>query len=138
VRKVAAQSNSGQLLRLEKTIPLPDVKGRIDHLSVDVKGPRLFVAALGNNTVEVIDLKVARRTNSIKGLEEPQGILYVASANRLYVANRKDGSLRIYDGGSLKLMKSIAYGGDADNVRFEGATNHVFVGMGTARWEKLI
>jgi hypothetical protein len=43
-------------LRLEKTILLPDVQGRIDHLSLDVKNQRLFVAALGNNTVEVVDV----------------------------------------------------------------------------------
>jgi hypothetical protein len=126
--RAVAQSNPVRLLRLEKTISLPDVEGRIDHLSVDVKGERLFLAALGNNTVEVIDLKTAKRMNTIRGLEEPQGLLYVASTNRVYVANRKDGSLHIYDADSLKLVKSIPYGEDADNVRFDAAASHVFVG----------
>src|SRR5512132_3360050 len=87
-----------QPLTLEKTIPLPGVQGRIDHLSIDLAGQRLFVAALGNDTVEVVDLKQGKAGHRITGLAEPQGVLYVPSANRLYVANGKDGSLRIYDG----------------------------------------
>src|SRR5919197_1132431 len=86
-----AQSN--EPLRLEKTIPLPDVQGRIDHMSVDVKNHRLFMAALGNNTVEVIDIKNGTRIHTISGLREPQGVLYLSDVNRLYVANRDDGTL---------------------------------------------
>src|SRR5438034_3241387 len=73
---VGAQSTDP--LKLEKEIELPDVQGRIDHMSMDVKGQRLFVSALGNNTLEVIDLKAGKRTNTISGLGEPQGALYVA------------------------------------------------------------
>jgi YVTN family beta-propeller protein len=71
---VKAQAN--EPLKLEKTIQLPDVQGRIDHMSIDVKGQRLFVSALGNNTVEVIDLKAGKRANTIPGLKEPQGVLF--------------------------------------------------------------
>ena len=66
-----AWAQAAQPLRLETTIELPDVQGRIDHLSVDVKGQRLFVSALGNNTVEVIDLKAGKRVKTITGLQEP-------------------------------------------------------------------
>ena len=89
-----AWAQTAQPLRLETTIELPDVQGRIDHLSVDVKGQRLFVSALGNNTVEVIDLKAGKRLQTISGLQEPQGVLYVPAIDRLYVANAKDGSVR--------------------------------------------
>jgi hypothetical protein len=64
-----AWGQAPQLLRLEKTIDLPEVQGRIDHLSVDVKGQRQFVSALGNNTVEVIDIKVGKRIKTIGGLQ---------------------------------------------------------------------
>src|SRR5437867_11364997 len=73
-------------LRLERKIELPDVQGRIDHMSVDLRTGRLFMAALGNDTVEVIDLKVAKRVQTIRGLAEPQGILFAPDANRLLVA----------------------------------------------------
>src|ERR1051325_9090464 len=87
-------------LKLVGNIPMPEVRGRIDHLSVDVKGQRLFVSALGNNTVEVIDVKSGKRVKTISGLKEPQGALYVADSDRIYVANGDDGSVRIFDGSS--------------------------------------
>jgi hypothetical protein len=72
-------------LKLEQTIELPDVQGRIDHMSIDIAGQRLFVSALGNNTVEVVDLKAGKRAHTISGLKEPQGALYIADKNRLFV-----------------------------------------------------
>jgi DNA-binding beta-propeller fold protein YncE len=124
----AAQSNAP--LRLEKTIPLPDVQGRIDHMSIDVKNQRFFMAALGNNTVEVIDVKRGKREHTITGLHEPQGVLYLPDVNRLYVANGEDGSLRIFDGASYAPVKTVKLGEDADNVRFDAEKKHVYVGYG--------
>jgi DNA-binding beta-propeller fold protein YncE len=125
-----AWGQATQPLRLEKTIELPEVQGRIDHLSVDVNGQRLFVSALGNNTVEVIDLKVGKRLKTISGLQEPQGVLYVPAADRLYVANAKDGSVRIFDGSSYTALKTLDYGDDADNLRYDASRKRVYVGYG--------
>lgn len=118
-------------LHLERTIELPGVQGRIDHMSLDLPGQRLFIAALGNNTVEVVDLKAGKRVNTISGLKEPQGVLYVPTADRLYVANGEDGSVRIFDGTSLKLLKTIEYGDDADNLRYDSSKQHIYVGYGS-------
>jgi DNA-binding beta-propeller fold protein YncE len=120
-----------QPLRLEKTIELPDVQGRIDHMSIDVKGDRLFVSALGNNTLEVIDLKAANRAKTIGQLKEPQGVVYVPETDRLYVANGNDGSVRIFDGSSYAPLKSLDYGDDADNVRYDAARKRIYVGYGS-------
>ena len=125
---VNAQAN--EPLKLEKTIQLPDVQGRIDHMSIDVKGQRLFVSALGNNTVEVIDLKAGKLANTITGLKEPQGVLFVADNGRLFVASSKDGTVKMFDGTSLKLLKTIEYGDDADNLRFDSSRQRVYVGYG--------
>src|SRR5258708_29307404 len=86
----SAWGQASQPLRLEKTVELPDVQGRIDHLSADVKGGRLFVSALGNNTVEVIDTKAGKRAQTIAGLQDPHGVLYVPAVHLLYVANSKE------------------------------------------------
>src|SRR5262245_32992299 len=118
-------------LSLERTIELPGVQGRIDHMSLDTKGERLFVAALGNNTVEVVDLKAGKRANTISGLRDPQGVLYLPLNNRLYVANGEDGSVRIFDGTSLKQLKTIDYGDDADNLRYDSGRKHIYVGYGS-------
>jgi len=120
-----------QLMRLEKTIELPDVQGRIDHLSIDLKSERLFASALGNNTLEVIDLKSGKRVKTIGELKEPQGVLYVPDLNRLYVANGEDGSVRIFDATTYAPLKSVNYGEDADNLRYDAAHKHIYVGYGS-------
>jgi YVTN family beta-propeller protein len=122
---------ANQPLRLENTIELPDVQGRIDHMSVDVKGARLFVSALVNNTVEVIDTKLGKRIKTVVGLQEPQGVFYVPVVDRLYVANSKDGSVRIFDGSSYALLKTLDYGDDADNLRYDSGHKRVYVGYGS-------
>jgi len=126
----SAWGQASQPLRLEKTVELPDVQGRIDHLSADVKGGRLFVSALGNNTVEVIDTKAGKRVKTIGGLQEPQGVLYVPTVDRLYVANSKDGSVRIFDGSSYAPLKALDYGDDADNLRYDSDHKRIYIGYG--------
>ena len=126
-----AWGQASQPLRMEKTIELPEVQGRIDHLSVDVKGQRLFVSALGNNTVEVIDIKAGKRLKTISGLQEPQGVLYVPAADRLYVANAKDGSIWIFDGSSYAPLMTLDFGDDADNLRYDSGRKRTYVGYGS-------
>jgi len=125
-----AAPQSSPPLRLRKTIPLPDVQGRIDHMSLDASNGRLFVAALGNNTVEVIDIEKGERIHTIPNLREPQGVLYLPDNNRLYVANGEDGTLRLFDGLSYKPLKTVKLGNDADNLRFDVKGKHVYVGYG--------
>lgn len=105
-------------LKLVQTIPLPGVEGRIDHMSVDVQGKRLFMAALGNQTVEVLDLAAGKRLQSIAGLENPEGLVYVPQTNLLFVAAGAQG-LNVYDGRSLKLLRSVSPVEGNDNVRYD-------------------
>jgi DNA-binding beta-propeller fold protein YncE len=74
-------------LRWVQTIPLPGVGGRIDHFGADAKSRRLFVSALGNHTLEVLDLATSRRVKSIGGLKEPQGVVYVPQTRSIFVAD---------------------------------------------------
>jgi YVTN family beta-propeller protein len=126
-----ARSQSTSPLRLEKTIPLPGVKGRIDHLAFDADNQRLFVAALGNNTVEVIDVQSGTRVRTIDGLAEPQGVIYEPEKKRLWIANGSDGTVRIFDALSYQPLRRIELGDDADNVRRDAAAHRVFVGYGS-------
>ena len=119
------------LLDLNKAIRLPGVEGRIDHMAADVAGQRLFMAALGNNTVEVIDLKAGNAVQSLSGFAEPQGIVYIPEFDRLFVANGADGTCRILDGHSFKTIRSVDVGDDADNVRYDEAAKKIYVGYGS-------
>jgi DNA-binding beta-propeller fold protein YncE len=124
-----AQDSAGAL-KLEKNIPLEGVKGRIDHMAADVRGQRLFVAALGNNTVEVVDLKAGKKSESLSGFAEPQGIAYVPEFDKLFVANGSDGTCRVLDGHSLKTAATVSVGDDADNVRYDEKAKQIYVGYG--------
>jgi DNA-binding beta-propeller fold protein YncE len=117
-------------LELVATIPMPAVKGRIDHLAIDLKRRRLFVAALGNNTVEVLDVEHNRHEKSVPGFREPQGVLFLPELNRLYVTNGSGDRVDIFDGASLAPIKRIAKLDDADNVRYDAAQSKVVVGYG--------
>lgn len=128
---VAAQNSARDVLplQLEEQIPVPSVAGRIDHFSADAKRKRLFVSALGNNSLEVIDVFAGRVIHSIKGLAQPQGALYVPAVDKLYVANAEDGKVRVYDGATYTLRKTIDFGTDPDNMRYDEASKRVYVGF---------
>lgn len=117
-------------LRLVQTIPLPSVKGRMDHLGVDIKGKRLFAAALDNNTVEVIDLKVGKRVFSIPGQSKPQGIFYSTDFKKLFVANGTGGTCKIYTGDKFKLIDNLSLGDNPNHVGYDPATKYLYVGIG--------
>lgn len=127
---VRAQAEEPTLLRLVQSIPLPNVEGRIDHMAVDIRGQRLFIAALGNNTVEVLDLRAGKRIRSITGLHEPQGVGFIPEFNKLFIANGKGGDCDLFDGALFKLIKSVKFSDDADNIRYDAAAHRVYVGYG--------
>src|SRR5881296_3241300 len=101
--------------QLKQTISLPGVEGRIDHFALDAAGERLFVCALGNNAVEVLDLRKGERIRSITGLGAPQGIVYIPELDRMFVANDNGGIFKIYDGKSLQQISELNFKDDADN-----------------------
>jgi DNA-binding beta-propeller fold protein YncE len=112
------------------TIALPHVEGRIDHLAFDGAGRRLFVAALGNNTVEVIDLRTGRDVKSLPGFREPQGIAVAAGAKQVAVANGQGEGLQLIGAADLRFGPTVRLGDDADNVRYDAGARRLYVGYG--------
>ncbi len=128
-----AAGQESQPLSLESHIALPNVKGRIDHFSVDVKGQRLFVAAVDNHTLEVVDLKSGQHVHTISDLAEPQGVFYDASTNRLFVACGLDGVTKIFDGTTFQVLATVKFPDDADNIRYDARSKGVIVGYAGAK-----
>jgi len=118
-------------LTITQTIPLPGVEGRIDHFAFDPAGQRLFVCALGNNSVEIIDLRKGARIHSISGLGSPQGVAYIPDLDRIFVANDQGGVCQIYDGKSYERLATINLADDADNVRYDASAKRIYVGYGS-------
>src|SRR5438445_3478561 len=128
---VVAQTAPGPPLVVEAKIPLGDVSGRIDHLSIDMKRQRLFVAELGNNSLGVVDLAAGKVLRRIDGLSEPQGVAYVPFTDSIFVANAGDGSVRVLRGDDLAPVGRVELGDDADNVRVDARRNRGRVGYRT-------
>jgi YVTN family beta-propeller protein len=118
-------------LLLEATIPLPNVSGRIDHLAIDLAGNRLFVAELGNNTLDVIDLTAQKVLHRISALAEPQGVGYLSGLGLIVVAAGGDGKVHFFSGADFSPRGVIPLSDDADNVRVDPQNGHVLVGFGT-------
>ena len=128
---LAVAESGDARIKLTQTIPLPGVEGRIDHFAFDAAGDRLFVCALGNNTVEVLDLRKGQRIHSITGLGSPQGIAYIPELDRIFVANDKGGVCKIYDGKSFQQLDELNLKDDADNVRYDDTAKKIYVGYGS-------
>jgi DNA-binding beta-propeller fold protein YncE len=131
---LCALSGSGRatdFLVLDKTIALKNVAGRIDHMAVDLGRKRLFVAELGNGTLDVIDLTSETVLRRIEGLKEPQGVGYAPAADILAVASARDGSVRLFRGADLSPAGTVNLGDDADNIRLDQRTGNLVVGYGS-------
>jgi YVTN family beta-propeller protein len=124
-------SAAGPALILERRIPLANVKGRIDHMAVDLERKRLLVAELGNDSVDVIDLTSAKVIHRIKVLKEPQGVAYLAGPDLILVANAGDGSVEMYRADNWAPVETISLGDDADNIRIDPRTGQALVGYGS-------
>lgn len=127
----ACPARAADFYQTDKPVRLDNVNGRIDHLAVDVAGHRLFVAELGNNTLDVIDTQAGKVLQRIDGLPSPQGVAYLPDLKRLAVACGGDGSLRLFDE-HLKPIKQIDLQEDADNIRYDAAAQRLYVGHASA------
>jgi DNA-binding beta-propeller fold protein YncE len=129
----AAQAPTRELapLQLIQKIPVPGVAGRIDHFTAFPKRRLLIFAALGNNSMEIVNTFQAKVVQSITGLDEPQGVLYVPGLDKIFVANAGNGVVKVYDGKTYALHKSIELGAesDTDNLRWDEDSKRVFVGI---------
>lgn len=130
ITSAASARAEDKALQLETKILLGDVRGRIDHMAVDVKRQRLFVAELGNDSIGIVDLANRSMISTIAGLNEPQGIGYEPATDTIYVASAGDGSVTLYEASAYKPAGRIELGSDADNVRIDAAANRVIVGYG--------
>ena len=127
----AAEANSRSApLRLIATISLPRVHGRIDHLSVDVPGRRLFISALGNHTIEVVDIRGDKWRQSVSGVTQPQGEYYVPDLQKLFTADGLGGEVKVSRGSDLQLLTTVKLALGPDAEAYDPVTQLLYVGYG--------
>lgn len=117
-------------LHLVRTIELPNVKGRIDHMALDAAAKRLFIAEYGNGSVDDLDLSTGKVVGRISGLNEPQGVAWIPQVQEIAVASG-DGLVTFYRSSDLQKVATIALGADADNVRIDSRNGNLLVGYGS-------
>ena len=122
-----ARAQPPEPLKQVATIALPNVTGRIDHLAFDAESRRLFVAALGNNTVEILDAASSAHLKSLPGFREPQGIAVARDFGAVAVANGDTGTLQLLDAQTFATRWTVEIGGDADNVRYDAVAKQLYV-----------
>ena len=123
-----AQRNAG--LKLQRTIDLPGVAGKFDHFAIDEDGNRLFAAATGNKSVQIVNLATNKRAGVLEGLGKPHGLAWIPATHRLFVADGGKANLDVYEGEPLKLVKEIELSEDADDMVYDPATKLLYVGHG--------
>ncbi len=122
----------------EATIPLPSTRGRIDHIAVDLRRNRLFVAELGNDTVDVVDLAKKAVVHRIKGLKEPQGVGYAPQAGVLAIAIAGDGSVHLFKGEDLTPLGVARLGDERTISDWSQQPGNSWSAMGAAGWRHWI
>jgi DNA-binding beta-propeller fold protein YncE len=127
-----AQEREAPPVREVQEIPLPGVQGRLDHFTIDAKRKRVIFSGLGNNSVQIVDVFAGRMIHQIDGLAEPQGTLYLAEWDKLFVANSANGHVDVYDGNKFTLLDTIDFGegSDPDNLRYDPVAKKIYLGYG--------
>lgn len=121
---------AGPPLVLERIITLADVRGRIDHMAIDLARRRLIVAELGNNSVDVVDLASGKVLHRIGGQQEPQGVAYAERGDVILIAQGGDGSVRFFDAAGFAPTGSISLTDDADNIHLDPRKSLAVVAYG--------
>jgi hypothetical protein len=117
-------------LRLVQTIPLPGVKGRLDHMGIDLEKKRLFVAATGNNSLEVVDLTGGKVLKSLAGFKDTQDALFLGGDfNKLYVSSL-DGHVRVFQGETFWLVHDFKVEPDPNRLFYDPTANLIYFGYG--------
>lgn len=124
------QAQESKTLALQSRIELANVEGRIDHFSVDIKGQRLFMAALGNHTIEVMDIQKGKRLHTIPDLAEPQGLYFDPTSNHLFAGCARDGTTKVFDGSTFQLLETVQFPANVDNIRYDARDRRIIVGYG--------
>src|SRR3981081_3636194 len=127
---VRTPAQDKQALKLVRTIPLPAVTGRLDHMGVDLEKKRLFVAAVSNNTLEVVDLIGGKPIKSLAGIKDAQDALFLGGDfNKLYVSSLH-GHVRVFQGETLWLVQDFKIEPDPNRLFHDPATNLIYFGYG--------
>jgi phosphate transport system substrate-binding protein len=119
------------VLQLVRKIPVPQMTGTWDHLTVDPATERLFLSAQDQQKVYVVPLTGSGRIGRItQGFDRPQGELYVPGADRLVVTNGRSARVSLLDGHDFRPAAALALSAGADMIALDPAHGVLYVESG--------
>lgn len=114
-----------------QTYQLPsEIKGNFDHFEIDLKRNRLFATPEDFKAVLVFDIDTGKVVHQINGIVRPHAVLYRADIDRLYVTDGGEGSVKVYDGESYRLLATVPLLKDADSIGFDISRKYLYVDNG--------
>jgi DNA-binding beta-propeller fold protein YncE len=130
IRTTQPESSPEELAQNVRTTRMPGLPNHFDHLTADLKNDRLFVVPEDNKSVEVYGLRSGKFIHSMKGIGVGHSVLYRADINRIFVTDGADGALKIFDGSSYELLKTVKLLTDADAVGYDSQTHYLYIANG--------
>src|SRR5216684_4027784 len=122
------------ILGLVETIPLPG-DGYMDHLTVDVKGQRLFISGEAAKSLINVDLRAGKVIHVTQGLSAmPKKPFYIPEANEIW-ATLTDSSVVAISGTTYEVTKTVKLSGygdpnkGADNAAYDPAAHLIYAGV---------
>ena len=127
----APVARSAEPVKLVAKYSMPaDVKGRFDHLGVDLSGQRLFLTAETAHEVLVFDLATGKFMRALTGIGIPHAIFCREDLNRIYITDGGAGELKDYDAKTYRLLGAAKLKVDADSIGYDPTTHYLYVDNG--------
>lgn len=122
------------ILGLVETIPLPG-DGYMDHLTVDVKGQRLFVSGEAAKSLITVELRAGKVIHETKGLSAmPKKPFYLPETDEVWMT-LTDSSIVAISGTNYEVVKTVKLSGygdpnrGADNAAYDPASHLIYAGV---------
>jgi DNA-binding beta-propeller fold protein YncE len=127
-----ADLSNQQLAQSVNTEFMPSMTCHFDRFGLDLKGGRLFAVAENDGTIEVYAIPSGKFLHSIGGFGMSHNVVYRSDVNRIYATdgNHTDGLLRIFDGTTYQLVKTVKLLPDTDSMDYDPATHYLYVTNG--------
>jgi len=130
IRSDGPDVSADQLASNLTTTRMVGVQNHFDHLTPDLKNSRLFIVPEDHKTIEVYDIRTGKFVHSIKGIGVGHSVVYRADIDRIFVTDGSNGDLKIFNGTTYELLKTVKLMADADATGYDPVTHNLYVADG--------
>lgn len=122
-----ADSRNALPLTLVRDIPLPGHAARLDYESFDSRSRLLFIAALGDGSIDVVDTTRQRLASTVANVSAAHGVLAIPELGRVYASATGTDELIALDERTLRVIGRTPAGDYPDGIAYDPKTTRIFV-----------